>query len=224
MSLQELIDNALAKKGERIRSHKYSPSMLGRCYRSQFFNRKEEPVSNPPDVRTERVFQAGKLFHNFVQDLIIANNPEAQEEVLIETADFKGYADLVLPDEVTDIKSQHSKAFWYRKDLTWKELEPKLYPNILQVVFYAVELHKERARLVFISKDDLSIQEYPILTDNYRVKLAKEISTLRDFWREEKLPPAEPRAYPNKDGKFAECGYCLWETLCTTLEKPKDLL
>ena len=224
MSIQELIDKALEKKEERVHSGKYSPSSLGKCYRNQFWNRQNQLPSNPVDIRTERVFQAGKLFHNFVQDLIIANNPEAKKEVLIETEDFKGYADLVLPDEVTDIKSQHSKAFWYRKDLTWKELEPKLYPNILQVVFYAVELRKERARLCFISKDDLSIQEYPILTDNYKVKLAKEITTLRDFWQKEELPPAAPRAYPNKDGKFAECSYCLWKTLCETLEKPKDLL
>ena len=217
MSIQELIDKALEKKEGRIRSGKFSPSSLGKCYRAQFWNRKGEVPSNPIDERIQRVFKAGNLFHNFVQDIIIANNPEAQKEVLVENEDFKGYADLVVNGEVIDLKSQHSKAFWYRKDLAWKELEPKLYCNILQVVFYAVELGKEGARLVFISKDDLCIQEYPLNVNNYKMKLGVEIATLKDFWRYDSLPPAEPRAYPDKEGKPAECGYCQFLNKCKAL-------
>jgi hypothetical protein len=217
-SIQELIDKALERKGDRVRSGKYSPSSLGKCYRAQYWNRKNEPVSNPTKDRILRVFKAGNLFHTFVQDVIIANNPEAKKEVLVETDDFKGYADLVLMDEVVDLKSQHSKAFWYRGKLEWKELEPALFCNILQVVFYAYNLGKDRARLVFISKDDLCIQEYPINVGNYSLKLGEEIATLRDFWAYEALPPAKPRAYPDKEGKPAECKYCSWADTCKKLE------
>jgi hypothetical protein len=220
-SIQELIDKALERKGDRVRSGKYSPSSLGRCYRAQYWNRKDEPVSNPAEDRVLRVFKAGDLFHEFVQDVIIANNPEAKKEVLIETEDFKGYADLVLEDEVVDLKSQHSRAFWYRSKLTWNELEPNLLPNILQVVFYASNLGKDRARLVFISKDDLAIQEFPLSVGNYSLKLGEEIATLRDFWHYEALPPAAPRAYPDKEGKPAECKYCNWKDTCDKIEALK---
>lgn len=219
-SIQELIDATLIKKEKRIRSHKFSPSSLGRCYRNQFWNRLNEPITNPIDARTERIFKAGDFFHNFVQELIIKNIPGASAEVLVETPDFKGYADLVLSDEVIDIKSQHSKAFWYRSKLEWKDLEPKLYCNILQVCFYAVWLRKplepaKKARLVFISKDDLCIQEYPIdVEGKWTQEVIKECEILQTFWKEQKLPKAQPRAY---DGK--ECKYCLWLTKCNKIEK-----
>ena len=221
-SIQELIDTALERKGDRVRSGKYSPSSLGKCYRAQYWNRKDEPVSNPAEDRVLRVFKAGNLFHEFVQDVIIANNPEAQKEVLIETEEFKGYADLVLENEVVDLKSQHSKAFWYRSKLAWNELEPKLLPNILQVVFYASNLGKDRARLVFISKDDLCIQEYPLIVGNYSLKLGEELATLRDFWHYGALPPAMPRGYLDKEGKSAECKYCGWRALWENIEKNVD--
>lgn len=218
-SIQELIDKALERKGERIRSGKYSPSSLGKCFRAQYWNRKNEPQSNPIDERTNRVFKAGNLFHEFVQEVIINNNHGTQKEVLIETEDFKGYADLVMTDEVADLKSQHSKAFWYRKNLAWEDLEDKMFCNILQVTFYAINLGKLRARLVFISKDDLCIQEYPFEITQYKEALEKEIATLKDFWAKQVLPLAIPRAYPDKDGKPAECKYCGWKDKCEEIEK-----
>lgn len=222
-SLQELINQALVKKEKRIRSHKFSPSSLGRCYRAQFWNRKDEPQSNPVDERTLRIFKAGDLFHNFVQDVLIANNSEVKKEVLVENEDFKGYADLVINGEVMDIKSQHSRAFHYRIKKEWKELEEKLFCNILQVVFYAVMLGKEKARLVFISKDDLCIQEYPLTVSNYKSSLEEEIKQLRGFWEAGVLPPAQPRAYPNEKGEFSECKYCSWADKCKEMENKKEV-
>jgi hypothetical protein len=219
ISIQGLIDKALERKGDRISSGKYSPSSFGKCFRNQYWNRKNEPQSNPIDERTNRVFKAGNLFHEFVQEVIIANNHGTQAEVLIEDDDFKGYADLVMTDEVADLKSQHSKAFWYRKNLNWEELSPKLMCNILQVTFYAFKLSKKWARLVFISKDDLCIQEYPFEVSKYKEELNKELSTLKDFWSKQVLPPAIPRAYPDKDGRPAECKYCGWKDKCEKLEK-----
>jgi len=222
VSIQELIDKALVRNGERIRSGKYSPSSLGRCYRNQYWNRKNEPVSNPIDERTLRVFKAGDLFHEFVQSLVVKNNPSAQIEVRIEDDDFLGYADIVLNDEVDDIKSQHSRAFWYRSKLQWKDLEDKLYCNILQVLWYAVKLGKVKARLVFVSKDDLCIQEYPIiLNDRWIKKLNEEINTLQEWWRKQELPPALPRAYLDDEGKSEECKYCQFLDTCKALEKNK---
>jgi len=221
-NLQGLLDKALERK-DRPRSGKFSPSMLGRCYRAQIWNRQNIPQSNPPDERAQRVFKAGSLFHEFIQGVISKVYPSAQIELLIENEDFKGFADIVLDDEVIDLKSQHSRAFWHRRNLDWKKLEPKLMANILQVVYYAKEIGKPKARLVFISKDDLTLQEYPLIVGNYTLKLNEEIATLRDFWQWNALPPATPRAYPNDDGKFAECGYCSWKDKCIETEKQKGV-
>lgn len=216
MNIQQLIDEALSKKEPRIRSGKYSPSSFGRCYRLQFFNRKDEPKTDLPDDRSERVFKAGNLFHEFVQQTIIANNPTIKAEVLVEDDNFKGYADLVTDDEVIDIKSQHSRAFWYRQGRVWADIEPEIKHHILQVVFYAQKLGKLKARLVYVSKDDLCIQEYIFNTSKYIPEIEQEIKTLQDYWNGGRLPKAEPRAYGinKKTGKHKDCDYCSWAKKC----------
>ncbi len=223
MSIQQLLDEALANKETRVRSGKYSPSSFGRCYRLQFFNRKDEPKSNPTDERIERVFKAGNLFHEFVQGVILANNPTAQKEVLIEDDNFKGYADLVMGDEVIDLKSQHSKAFWYRNEKPWTEVEGQIKHHILQVAWYALRLDKKSARIVYISKDDLCIQEYPLEVKNYLAEINQEVDTLKEIWVNQELPKAEPRAYgiDKKTGKCKDCQYCSWLDKCKDIENGK---
>ncbi len=218
-SVQELIDETLEPKEARIRSGKWSPSSFGKCFRAQYWNRKNEPPSNPIDARTLRVFKAGNLFHDFVQGLLI--NEMVEKEVLVETGDVKGFADLVNTEEVIDIKSQHSKAFWWKqKELKESTDESKavremFYNNWLQVAYYATVLDKPRVRLVFVSKDDLCIQEYIQPVDGYwKSQVENELKTLRQFWSSDTLPKAEPRLYRQKDGTFKECAYCAWHDKC----------
>jgi len=221
--IQELIDKALSEKEERVRSGKYSPSSFGRCYRLQYWNRKDVPKTNPPDERAERVFKAGNLFHEFVQGVILKAHPEAQKEVSIEDEDFKGYADLVMSDEVTDIKSQHSKAFWYRNGKPWAEIEGQIKHHILQVVWYAVRLGKTNARIVYVSKDDLCIQEYLIEVKKWQQTLQDEVDILKALWLGQELPLALPRAYGvDKNGKSKDCLYCSWKDLCRKTEEMND--
>ncbi len=169
-TIQQLIDESLVR-GKRVRSGKYSPSSFGRCFRQQFWNRKDEPQTNPPDERALRIFQAGSLFHDFVQQLLMKDN-SYEIEVWIESNDVKGCADMVSDNEVVDIKSQHSKAFWWMTKS--KDIKKDKYTNWLQVMYYTRELHKEFGRLVFISKDDLCIQEYVQPLDHYWLSEIKE--------------------------------------------------
>ena len=207
--IQDLIDKALEPKEKKPRSGKWSPSSFGRCYRYQYWLRKDEPVINPPDARVLRVFKSGSLFHNFVQGLVAGD-----KEVEIETDDVKGYADIVNDEEVVDIKSQHSYSFWHRKKEE-NNIKEKLYPNWLQVMWYCQVLNKKRGRLVFVSKDDLCIQEYMQDNDEYwKGEVSKELTKLRLYWQADKLPPAQPRAYKDKLGDPQECKYCLWKDKC----------
>ena len=205
--IQKLIDEALLKEQEsrkdRVRSGLWSPSSLGRCFRAQYWNRKNEPVTNPIESRVLRVFKCGKLFHNFVQEFL----PEHQVEVKIQSEDILGYADIVTEDTVFDIKSMHSRGFWYM-DKEGYDVKKEKYPNWLQLACYGVLLKKPKLCLVMVSKDDLCIAEYVQFTKDWEEDLNKELSTLRKHWVEG-LPKPEPRCYNGK-----ECTYCGFQTKC----------
>jgi hypothetical protein len=215
ISIQSLIDKALIRP-ERERSGKFNPSSFGGCYRKQYWNRKNEPKSNPPDERQIRVFAAGQLFHDFVQNLM----PNCKKEVLVESDDVKGFADLVSDTEVIDIKSQHSKSFWYMAKFKGDDIKKEKYSNWLQVLYYARELGKKFGRLVFVSKDDLAIQEYVQPLDDYWLgQIDAELKALRYLWKKDELPPAKPRCKPNKKGEYWECNYCDWKDKCFEMER-----
>jgi predicted RecB family nuclease len=222
-SIQSLIDENLKRKDEERSASiaektkgfekSWSPSSFGKCYRAQYWKRKGKEISDPIDDRTRRVFQAGHLFHDFVQQFI----QDAQCEVVCKRDDIYGRADIVNNDTVWDLKSQHSRSFWYMKDM--EDIKESKKPNWLQLACYAWILNKKKMRLVFISKDDLCIKEYGDTLENWIRPLYQELETLRKFWREDKTPPAEPRAYKGKDGKPKECNYCSYKTICKEVEK-----
>ncbi len=213
-TIQALIDKALAPK-PRVRSGKWNPSSFGYCYRSQYWNRMDEPKSNPPDARSMRVMQAGKLFHDFVQNLM----GDVETEVSVESDDVKGFADIVRGNEVVDIKSQHSKSFWWMNKKACDIREEK-YGNWLQVLYYARELGRGFGRLVFVSKDDLCIKEYVQPLDDYWLDgINLELTALRYLWKKQELPPASPRCKPAKAGTYWHCEYCNWKDKCNLLEK-----
>jgi len=235
MTIQELIDASLVKP-DRIRSGKWNPSSFGQCYRQQYWNRKNETPSNPPGKRSLRVFACGQLFHDLVQNamtkfaildgqIVFSENdmPFFKKEVLVESDDVKGYADLVGENEVIDIKSQHSKSFWYMSKFKGDDIKKEKYGNWLQVIYYAMQLNKEFARLVFVSKDDLSMQEYVQPVDyDWRKEVDAELKTLRQIWTANVLPPALPRCEPNKKGEFWQCTYCKFKNKCYELEAKNE--
>lgn len=206
MNIQVILDQHLKAKAEapRNRSGKFSPSMLGRCYRAQIWNRQGLTPSNPPDARKLRIFAAGHLFHEFIQNLL----PIEHTEVTVETPDFYGRADIVTPDEVIDIKSIHSKAFIYQSAPGF-DIKTEKKTNLLQAAFYASTLNRPKLRIVFISKDDLLINEYVFPTSDFDKDLTLETDTLIKFWTTRETPPAEPRAYGGK-----ECSYCSFKDTC----------
>jgi hypothetical protein len=257
MKIQELIDKKIAEdnakdRANRIPSGKYKPSLLGACYRRQWYAKNNEPQSNPPDERSNRVFHVGKLFHQFVQQFY----PIEQTEVLCEDAKgtCKGYADIVTADAVIDIKSEHSRAFHYRrkrvlctfedgtntrvddgvklgdevkvgraKKKAWK-LEPisiieDRKNHWLQVCYYAICLEKEFCKMVYVSKDDLCIEEYTLKSSQLWDLVHQELKVLEGL---SSLPEPKPRLYggDEEDGEIPkECGYCSWKDTCFKQQK-----
>jgi len=214
MNVKDLLEQQLLKeqqdKSTRERSGKYSPSSLGRCYRNQYWNRKNEPQSNPISVDTLKIFALGNMVHHLVQSLY----PKERCEVKVETDDICGYADVVLDDAVIDIKSCRSYEFklFAKPDYN---IKGKL-PNVLQVCAYALYLNKPKGQLVFIEKDALQIKTFDLLLTDWSEQLVEELNTLRRFWMLDKLPLGIPRAYGGK-----ECNYCGWKDKCFTLDGDK---
>jgi len=211
--LQELIDNALIKEQElkalRVRSGKFSPSSFGRCFRYQFWNRKNEPQSNPLSVETLRIFKVGNIIHQYAQSFFT----NAQKEVMINLPDVVGFADIVLENEVVDIKSCRSYEFktFDKKDY---DIAVGKTTNCLQVASYALFLNKPQARLMFIEKDALTSKEFVLNTADWADRINDELTILRGHWARNETPKAMPRAYGGK-----ECSYCNYKDMCIAVEK-----
>jgi hypothetical protein len=164
----------------------------------------------------------GNLVEDFVITNILKRNPDWQTQVEVNFEDIHGYADLVTPDEVADVKSQHSRKFWYNtKEMqAGKDIKEMFYPNWLQVMTYARILGKPKARLIYVSKDDLCIQEYCLEFDTHWEKeLDRELLLIRGFWTIKELPKATPRLYGGMETK-KECSYCQFKDKCNATEKP----
>jgi len=216
-NIQAVINEAL-KPQERKPSGLISPSSLGQCFRRQYWARKGEMPSNPIDDRAIRVFKCGNLFEKFVVDNLLKVNPELKTQVEITKDDIHGYADIVTADEVIDIKSQNSKKFWYvaQEIKAGKKVEDIFYNNWMQVMTYAWVLGKEKAGLVFVSKDDLCIEQYTLPLDEYwKNEIDMELTKIRYYWDSKTLPPVSPRLYwKEKEQKFGECGWCPFKDKC----------
>jgi len=89
--------------------------------------------------------------------------------------------------------------------------------SILQVLFYAMMLGKEKGELVFLSKDDLCIYQHYFLLSEFKDVLDNEIANLKHYWSDKIIPIANPRCYgvDKKTGKAKECqDYCPYRDYC----------
>jgi len=200
------------RKDLRLRSGLWSPSSFGRCYRYQYWNRLNEPKTNPIGAEILRIFRVGNLIHDFFQGIL---KNEYQCEVMIKTEDTLGYADMLSKDEVVDIKSVRSYQFKLMKDKKKKyDFSIDKICEILQVTWYGLNIDKEKGRLIFVNKDSLDVIEYEFKIKDFEIKLKEELQILNNFWSIKKLPPALPRCYSMK-----ECQYCGYQNKCETLTK-----
>ena len=153
--------------------------------------------------------------------------PNAKLQVEIKEDNFHGYADMVNEDTVYEFKSQHSHSFWYvaRALKAGKSIVDEKIQNFLQAGFYAMKLGKDFVCLVFISKDDLCINQFKVSMGVLGDKVQKEIDTLIFFWEHGKLPPPEPRLFgvDKKTLKSKECEkYCPFRDKCYKQQKENN--
>jgi hypothetical protein len=211
MNTQALLEAKLLQEelehSKRERSGKFNPSSLGRCFRNQFWNRKDEPKSNPFNVDTLKIFALG----NMVDELIKSSYPKECSRYKVDTEDICGYPDIVLDDCVKEVKS--CKAYEFKMLIEKGYNIANKTTNCLQAIVYAYLLHKPTAYLVFAEKEALRIKEFELKLVDWQEVLMEELATLRDYWIKDRLPNGEPRAYGGK-----ECKYCGWMDKCFKLD------
>lgn len=224
VNIENIINKYLSEKqAEESKKHsEYSglitASILGQCHRRQFYSIMKIEQSNPPDERALRVFACGNVFHEFIQNIVcLTLGKDYQIEVEYKNNDVSIRVDIKGDDAVYELKSQHSRKFWYiqdeiKKGKTLFDFQPE---HILQVGLGALMLKKEWACIIYISKDDLCTKQFNFKTKEITPMVIKELSLVKEMLKRATLPPPEPRLYgKDKKGNYKECQYCNWKDRC----------
>lgn len=208
-----LVEKRVEDKKER-KSGVISPSSLGQCYRRQYWTRKGEPESNPIEAQTLRVFEAGKKVHDVIQSMF----PKECCEVEVKIGDdVYGHADIVLEDEVIDIKSVGVFQFKKFAKMSQEQFEEEKVDYVLQVCTYAYGLGKKKARMALVCKDTWEIHEgFEFDLKHWESRVVRELDVLRNYWEIGELPEAKPRLYNGREGE-----YCSFREKCWAMEGKK---
>jgi len=217
MQIQEIIDNALAdREPKEIKS--WHASKLGYCLSGVYFERIGIQPLTLPDARLKRVFQCGNLFEKYVmEEMAKVETVEVEEQVRVESDELNvtGYIDCVIKfadgEMPVEFKSQNSRAFWYMVgDPKKGRAGEGAYPHHkMQLLMYMYINGYKVGKLVYISKDDLCIQEYVIDINDPLLQTALENVTKLNEALKTGVPP-EPA-----DEKTFQAKYCNWHDYCT---------
>lgn len=203
MSIEQLINEALRPKEKRP-INSWHPSALGSCLTGAYLNRLGVEPDKELDERVLRIFSVGKQFEDWLVNLIKESGAtiETQKRIEWPEMDVTGYVDLIIDEMPVEIKTKHSKSFWYMT----KQGAPR--QNQMQLWVYLKVLNVKVGRLVFLSKDDLAVQEYPVYLEDEQLanEVINELTILNRAW-EEKLPP--PPIEDPKDWRYKFCRFHL---------------
>lgn len=105
-----------------------------------------------------------------------------------------------LPDLVYEIKSINSLVFWSKKSY----LQEAYFHHRLQNFWEIKATNKPEGRLLYISKDDLTVEEFPILiTDpTLNEKYEEDVRAMTKFIRTKTAPPKPPNIIFDKRKKL----------------------
>lgn len=214
--IQAIINKKLiqARKERNKLIKSWHCSKLGCCLRGVYFERLGVNPDKEFDERTLRVFDVGKMLEDWIINLI-----KDQEGVKIETQvavsdkklDLSGLADLVLEydntKKVYEIKSKHSRSFWYMVG----KGEGANLQHKYQLWLYMKLLKIKEGSIIYISKDDLSIVEFPILLSDKKIEaeVMNELDLLNRAWKKK-----DPSILPLLPNNTWQAKYCRYHSHC----------
>jgi hypothetical protein len=226
----------------------WHPSSMSNCLRQAVYEFRGTEATNPRDARSRRVLRVGHMFHEFVQTAIASDPAVTAffPEIKVRSERFRitGSGDglralaRLKEDgeevwELLELKSINSMAFRF-KDL------PKAN-HVVQVSIYMKILREEggqivneqgeilgtipplgeglkRARLVYLSKDDLRVEEHTVLwTPAKDDEIIDRLAQLEEHQVRGSLPRRLPNERDKKTGQERRawlCGFCPFEDRC----------
>ena len=229
MSIQQFIDDTIAKDNEEKRKDykqtSFHASSLGNCMRGTYLQRLGIEPDKPLEVGVLRKFKAGELFEEWLIDLLKRNKDiksiETQNRVESKLYNMSGRIDALITyqngsQEIVECKSQQSKSFWYNIHNGNKPHRHHEY----QLWVYLKAMGIENGKIIYISKDDLSIQEYPVKLEDK--ELAKEVIDILDLlnkaWKDK-----NPLLLPLPDEKSFAHKFCNYHKKCVDENYLKSL-
>lgn len=212
--LQEILNEKLRDDREEREQKNWYASSLGSCLRGQYISRLNLIKKEFTD-RELRVFKCGNIFEKFVIDLLAGREDlklETQTRLEVKEFDAVGRPDLIIEyqggKKVYELKSKHSAGFNYLPQAQHK----------MQLWFYLYALNLPEGNLVYVSKDDLRIAEYPVRLDD--LKLANDVKNeflaLNKAWDMKDIT-----LLPLLEKKDWRAKYCAYHEYC---ENPEKLL
>lgn len=214
--IQKLLNEEIEKsRQEKKEITSWRPSRLGACLRGIYFERLGVE-GEEFDERTLRVFNVGNMFEEWIIGLIEkCPDIKIEKQVRIEDKELgvSGYVDMVAEyqgvKKAYEIKSRQSKSFWWMKN----NGEGANEQHKKQLWIYLKVLGIEEGGIIYISKDDLSILEYPIFLKDKKLgaETLEELRLLNLAWAEQKpelLPLPEEKSFKSRYCRFHK-DYCL---------------
>ncbi len=193
--IQELLNKTLRDKQEarpKKEQTSWYVSSIGQCSRGNYLSRLGKKPDKPLDDRTLRIFDMGNMIEAKVVELLKAQDIELEEQVRVENKEMgvSGYADIVCTykgeKEVLEVKSKHSGAFHWMV----KKGEGANRHHIYQTWLYMHLLGIEKGSVLYWSKDDSVIVQFPVLLSDKKIEseVLTELNVLNTAWKS-KTPP-----------------------------------
>lgn len=191
--VRQIIDDFLVEESKKERDYGdyWSASSAGYCMRKLIFERLGVPKTKDDDARLQRVFTAGHVFHEWIQELTKKSGASiAQEGELVDDKMMvKGhFDDLIKADDkliAYDYKTANSRSFDYKKELShFHKMQLGTYLYMLRN-----DYDVEEGRILILEKDTLRTKEFVL---DWTPQLEKEIvgywNTLNGYWKKRTMP------------------------------------
>ena len=211
VDFNKLIDSHLARGVYSKKPGRYYPSEIGGCIRKVWYSYKNP---KPTDTDLIRIFQAGNMLHEFVEEVIKSEkNPHikllgAEVPIKIKTPDFliSGRIDnLILAKIDNKVVLVEVKSCKYLPKELRKEHE-------MQLQLYMHGSGVEDGLLLYIQKDNLQTISFEIKYSKEKAeKIIDRFYTLHLSLLENNIPEAEAK---NSEDKKWMCNNCPWKEEC----------